>query len=195
MTTRFLAILAVACGLGLAAVPASAQGLSGVAVIDVQRLQRESAASKSIQAQIEKQHAAYQQQISKQENELRAAKQELDRQRTLVSPEAFNERVRQFEQKYANLQREVQSRKRELDKSASTALRTVEKSLTEIVQQLVEERKLTLVLVKNQVIFASPQYEVTDEVMKRLNAKLPSVKVPPPAAPKKPQSSSKPPSK
>jgi Skp family chaperone for outer membrane proteins len=181
MTTRFLAIVATAIYFACAVIPASAQGLSGVAVIDVLRLQRESAASKSIKAQIEKQYAVHQQEITKQENELRSAEQELNRQRTLVSPEAFAERRRQFEQKVANLQRDVQNRKSALDKSAMAAQRIVEQSLSEIVQQLVTERKLTLVLGKNTTIFAAPEFEITDEVMKRLNAKLPSVKVPPPA--------------
>ncbi len=185
MTIRFLAIVATALYFACAVIPASAQGLSGVAVIDVLRLQRESAASKSIKAQIEKQYAIHQQEITKQENELRSAEQELNRQRALVSPEAFAERRRQFEQKVANLQRDVQNRKRELDKSALAAQRIVEQSLSEIVQQLVAERKLTLVLGKSQTIYAAPEFEITDEVMKRLNAKLPSVKVPPPAAPAK----------
>ena len=185
MTTRFLAIVATALYFACAVIPASAQGLSGVAVIDVLRLQRESAASKSIKAQIEKQYAIHQQEITKQENELRSAEQELNRQRALVSPEAFAERRRQFEQKVANLQRDVQNRKRELDKSALAAQRIVEQSLSEIVQQLVTERKLTLVLGKSQTIYAAPEFEITDEVMKRLNAKLPSVKVQPPAAPAK----------
>lgn len=181
MTTRFLAIAAAAICLAGAAIPASAQSLSGVAVIDVLRLQRESAASKSIKAQIEKQFAVHQQEITKQENELRTAEQELNRQRTLISPEAFAERRRQFEQKVANLQRDVQNRKREMDKSQVAAQRIVEQSLSGIVEQLVTERKLTLVLGKNQTIYAAPEFEITDEVIKRLNAKLPSVKVPPPA--------------
>jgi Skp family chaperone for outer membrane proteins len=183
MTTRFLAIVATAIYFACAVIPASAQGLSGVAVIDVLRLQRESAASKSIKAQIEKQYAVHQQEITKQENELRSAEQELNRQRTLVSPEAFAERRRQFEQKVANLQRDVQNRKREMDKSQVAAQRIVEQSLSGIVEQLVTERKLTLVLGKNQTIYAAPEFEITDEVIKRLNAKLPSVKVPPPAPP------------
>jgi Skp family chaperone for outer membrane proteins len=180
MTMRFLAVVAAVVFLACAAVPASAQGLPGVAVVDIQRVLRESAASKSIQGQIEKQRAAYQQEITKQENELRTAEQELNRQRTLVSPEAFNERRRQFEQRVGNLQRDVQNRKRELDKSFSTAMRTVENSLRQIIEQLVTERKLTLVLIKTQTVFSAPELELTDEVMKRLNAKLPSVKVPPP---------------
>ena len=193
MTRLFTAIAAMALLLASAAVPVSAQTLPGVATIDVQRLQRESAASKSIQAQIEKLRASYQQEITKQENELRSAEQELNRQRTLVSPEAFNERRRQFEQKVGNLQRDVQNRKRELDKSALTAQRTIENALNQIVQDVVTERRLTLVLVKNQTIYAAPEFDLTDEVMKRLNAKLPSVKVPPPTlTPQQPPQAAKP---
>jgi Skp family chaperone for outer membrane proteins len=181
MTTRFLAIVATAIYFVCAVVPASAQGLSGVGVVDIQRIMRESAAAKSIQGQIEKLRASYQQEITKQENELRTAEQELNRQRTLVSPDAFNERRRQFEQKVGNLQRDVQNRKRALDQSFSTAMRNVENSLREIIEQMVAERRLNLVLIKSQTIFNAPELEMTDEVMKRLNAKLPSVKVPPPA--------------
>lgn len=180
MTTRFLATVAAAVFFACVTLSASAQSLPGVAVVDIQRILRESAASKSIHGQIEKQRAAYQQQITKQENELRSAEQELNKQRTLVSPEAFNERRRQFEQRVGNLQRDVQNRKRELDKAFSTAMRTVENSLRQVIEQLVSERRLTLVLVKTQTVYSAPELELTDEVMKRLNAKLPSVKVPPP---------------
>jgi Skp family chaperone for outer membrane proteins len=193
MTTRVLAIVAIAVYFACAALPASAQGLPGVAVVDIQRVMRESAAAKSIQGQIEKLRASYQKEITKQENDLRNAEQELNRQRTLVSPDAFNERRRQFEQKVGHLQRDVQNRKRELDKSFSTAMRTVETSLREVIEQLVTERRLSLVLIKSQTIYNAPEFEMTDEVMKRLNAKLPSVKVPPPA--KTPPAKAKPPGK
>jgi Skp family chaperone for outer membrane proteins len=189
MTTRFLAIVATAIYFACAVVPASAQGLSGVAVVDIQHIMRESAAAKSIQGQIEKLRSSYQQEITKQENELRSAEQELNRQRTLVSPDAFNERRRQFEQRVGNLQKDVQSRKRALDQSFSSAMRTVENSLRGIIEQMVSERKLTLVLIKSQTVYSAPELEMTDEVMKRLNAKLPSVKVPPP----KPQQQNPPP--
>jgi outer membrane protein len=172
----------------IVATPAYAQ--QNIAVVDIQRIMRESNATKSITSQIETQRSAYQQQITKQENDLRNAEQELNKQRTIISPEAFAERRRAFEQRVGNLQRDVQNRKRELDKSFSVASGIVERELNAIVGALVEERKLTLVLPRSQTIYYNPQMEVTDEVMKRLNAKLPSVTVPPtaatPAAPAKP---------
>lgn len=186
MTTRFLAIVAMAVCFACASVPVSAQALSGVATIDFQRIQRDSSAGKSIKAQLDKQAAAHQQEIAKQENELRNAEQELNRQRTLISPEAFNERRRQYEQKFANLQRDVQNRKRDMNNSVVAAERVMEQSLQTVVEQLVTERKLSLVLRKELTVYTAPEFEITDEVMKRLNAKLPSVKVTTPAPPKAP---------
>lgn len=171
--------------------PAAAQGMSGIGVIDMQLLQRESSATKSIQAQLAKRDAAYKQELTKQENELRKVEQELSQQRALISPEAFAERRRQFEQRVNNLQRDGQNRKRELDKSFATAMRTVENVLKDIVEQMVKEKRLTLVLNKGHAIYASAEYDITDEVMKRLNAKLPSVNVAAPAKP--PVSAAKPP--
>ncbi len=188
---RILKPLLLLAGLFTAAsiaTPAYAQ--QNIAIVDIQRIMRDSNATKSITSQIEKQRNAYQQDITKQENDLRNAEQELNKQRTIISPEAFAERRRAFEQRVGNLQRDVQNRKRELDKSFSVASGIVERELNAIVGALVDERKLTLVLPRSQTIYYNPQMEVTDEVMKRLNAKLPSVMVPPtaatPAAPAKP---------
>ena len=166
---------------GLIAVSAPASAQQNVGVVDTQRIMRDSSATKSIGDQIAKLRVTYQQEITKQENELRTAEQELNRQRTIISPEAFAERRRAFEQRVGNLQRDVENRKRELDKSVQVAMGSVQKELNTIIGALVEERKLTLVLPKSQTIYHSPQMEVTDEVMKRLNSKLPSIKVPPPA--------------
>jgi len=173
-----LLLLAGLFAAAIIAAPAYAQ--QNIAVVDIQRIMRESNATKSITDQIEKQRTTYQQEITKQENDLRNAEQELNKQRTIISPEAFAERRRAFEQRVGNLQRDVQNRKRELDKSLNGATITVQNALRDIIGALVTERKYTLILIKSQTAYNAPEMEVTEEVLKRLNAKLPSVKVPPP---------------
>jgi Skp family chaperone for outer membrane proteins len=173
-----LLLLAGLFATAIFAAPAYAQ--QNIAVVDIQRIMRESNATKSITTQIEKQRTTYQQEITKQENDLRNAEQELNKQRTIISPEAFAERRRTFEQRVGNLQRDVQNRKRELDKSLNGATITVQNALRDIIGALVTERKYTLILIKSQTAYNAPEMEVTEEVLKRINAKLPSVKVPPP---------------
>ena len=194
--SRFIILLAAAGYVLCSAAPATAQGsLAGVGIIDMQRIQRDAAASKSIQAQLQKQVAIDKQDITKEENELRKIETELGQQRALISPEAFAERRRVFEERVTNLQRDVQNKNRELDKSRSAALQTVQNSLREVIEQMVGERQLILILTKDQTIFAAPVLEITDEVIKRLNAKLPSVNVPLPSkmAPAKAPAPAKPP--
>lgn len=180
--SRFFIPLAAVGYLLCSVAPAVAQSsLAGVGIVDMQRIQRDAAASKSIQAQLQKQVAADKQDITKEENELRKIETELGQQRALISPEAFAERRRVFEQRVSNLQRNVQNKNRELDKSRAAASQTVQNALREVIEQMVTERRLILILTKEQLIFSAPELEITDEVMKRLNAKLPSVNVPLPA--------------
>lgn len=180
MMRKFKSLLLLAGLFAAAIVAAPAYAQQNIAVVDIQRIMRESSATKSITTQIETQRNSYQQQITKQENDLRNAEQELNKQRTIISPEAFAERRRAFEQRVGNLQRDVQNRKRELDKSLNSATITVQNALRDIIGALVTERKYTLILIKSQTAYNAPEMEVTEEVLKRLNAKLPSVKVPPP---------------
>src|SRR3546814_12090538 len=58
-----------------------------IAIIDFQRVTRDSAAGKDVRAQIDKQYAAYQAEIKKVQDELEQARSELAEQQALLSPE------------------------------------------------------------------------------------------------------------
>ena len=67
------------------------------AVIDYQRILRDAAAARSIRDQIEARRKTYQEEISKEEQRLHAADKEFAKQRSVLSPEAFAEKRREFE--------------------------------------------------------------------------------------------------
>lgn len=157
---------------------AAQQAVSPVlAVIDIQAVLRESAATRTIRSQIDKQWAIYQQEITRQENELRAAENELARQETLLAPEALRERRRSFERRSSELQRNVQNRKRQLDRAFRKAMGTVRKSLREVVNEVAKEKGLKVLFRKSSLVFAVPEFEITKEVVARLNDRLPVVSV------------------
>ena len=60
---------------------------------------------------------------------------------------------------------------------ARAIMNTIRTSLLQVVDEIAAERKATLVLSKNQVVLSAKEYDITDEAMKRLNAKLPTVAV------------------
>jgi Skp family chaperone for outer membrane proteins len=147
------------------------------AVIDYQRILRDAAAAKSIREQIEARRQAYQEEVSKEEQRLHEADKAFAQQRSVLSPEAFAEKRRDFEQEVAEVQRLVQERRRELDSTAAAALNEVKTALIEIVTSIAEERGFNLVLPSSEVLFFARSLDLTEEVLAKLDARLPQVQL------------------
>lgn len=176
IASGLLAVALVTCG---AAGEARAQELpaSVAAVIDYQRILRDAVAARSIRDQIEVRRKAYQEEISKEEQRLHEADKAFAKQRSVLTPEAFAEKRREFEQEVAEVQRMVQERRRALDEVSATALNEVKKALIEVVTSIADERGFNLVLPSSEVLFFSRRIDLTEEVLAKLDARLPDVRV------------------
>lgn len=179
---RLIAALgfALIAGLTLSLVPGPAGAQAPAAVIgivDFPNVIRESLAAKDVRKQIEVIRQEYDSAMGKIERELREADQELMRQRSILSPEAFAAERRAFEKKFIAAEKELQDRQRRLDRVYGKALREIEGQVLNIIAQLAQERAVNLVLGKTAIVIAEPRFDMSDEVLTRLNKALPSVRV------------------
>jgi Skp family chaperone for outer membrane proteins len=179
--SRFLiGLLWVTLGMTSPVVAADGKGPDGsfrFAVINLQHILREAAATQTIRPQIEKLKKTYQDRFEKYEEELRAANQDLQRQRTIITPEAYADRLKLFKERVNKRQREVQSVQRMLDKAGSDALGKVHRKFREITVELAKERSIELIVPRSGLLYVDPRYDISEEVLKRLNQQLPSVTV------------------
>ncbi len=179
---RFALLPAIAVGVLSvgASSPATAQDKSpSIGIVDVQKVLRESQASKTLRPQIEKLRKNYQTSVRKREAELRKASQELQRQRAILSPQAFAKRRNAYEQSARKAQVDFQQRKRQLDNAYGKAMRTIQQSLVVAAAKIAEERKFDIVLPKSLVLLADQKLDITGEVLRRIDKSLPSVKLEP----------------
>jgi Skp family chaperone for outer membrane proteins len=146
-------------------------------VIDYQRVLREAAAAQSIRAQIEARRKAYQEEISREEQRLHEVDKAFAKQRSVLSPEAFAQKRSEFEKEVAEVQRLVQERRRELDRLSAAGLNEVKNALIAIVTSMAEERGFNLVLPSSEVLFFARTLDLTAEVLARLDAKLPDLRL------------------
>ena len=161
-----------------------AQGTGSVAkiaVIDINLIIRDALAFNAIREQISKYRKIFQAEIQKEEEALRNANQELARQRTLLSTEAFAEKRRSFEKRVAQVQRLVQQRKQNLDRSQGAAMEEIQKSLNKIISEVAVELDISLIMRKDQTILANKLLRITKVVLDRLNVAMPTIKVAVPA--------------
>ena len=185
MTRAAIAIFGfIACLIGSTAVVVAAESpkqppalsASMIAVIDVQRVLQESRAAKHVQKQIEAQRAAFQTETEKEENALRKDEQDLSKLRSANSA-AYAEREQQLRQRTLTVERHFEARRKKLDQAFTEAKNSMNAALTEIVQTLAHERGLSVVLIKQQTLWAEPTLDLTAEVLDRLNKKMPQMPI------------------
>jgi Skp family chaperone for outer membrane proteins len=95
-----------------------------------------------------------------------------------MSQDAFNEQAQALQRRQQEDQRIVQDRRDAFTKGQNDAVNVVGDNIRDIVQQLASERHIGLVLRKEIVMSVSDKnMDITDDVIRRLNEKLPSVTV------------------
>ena len=161
--------------------PAGPLPAPSVGVVDIQAVLREGSAARSVREQIDKQRTAYGAEISKKENDLRAAEQDLAKQRNVLSAEAFADKRRQLEQQVADFQRQVSARRRQLDEAIVENMKPIEAAMEEVLTQIAQERGLNMIMHKNAVILSHNALDLTGEVLQKVDRKVPraTVKMPP----------------
>jgi Skp family chaperone for outer membrane proteins len=152
-----------------------------IAVIDFGIILQNSAAAKSVREQIDKQSQAYQAEFNKRETDLRNTEQDLVRQRSVLSPDAFADKRRQLESQVADFQRQTNSRKDQLQQAFDGGMREVQNNVAQILAQVKVERSVNLIFQANALASNDDNLDLTSEVLKRLDQKLPrvAVKLPP----------------
>lgn len=179
---RFALLPGIAVGvlsIGASSLATAQDKSPSIGIVDVQKVLRESQASKTLRPQIEKLRKNYQTSVRKREAELRKASQELQRQRAILSPQAFANRRNAYEQSARKAQVDFQQRKRQLDNAYGKAMRTIQQSLVVAAAKIAEERKFDIVLPKSLVLLADQKLDITGEVLRRIDKSLPSVKLEP----------------
>ena len=149
-------------------------------VVDRQQIIRESLAGQNVRNEFEAQEKAYRDEISARENGLRAQQEDLAGQRAILTPEAFAARESEFANKVEQLQRDVNERNKKLENMLAYGMQQIDIAAIQIIAEIAQERKFTLVLDKTQLLMVAKNYEFSDLVITILNERLPVVTVVPP---------------
>jgi Skp family chaperone for outer membrane proteins len=158
--------------------PAVQEGALKIAVVDVGLVFRESAAVNSINAQLRPYLERFRADAAEAEKELRDTQEELARRQATVSTaDAHTAERLELEQRALEAQNKMLGRKRSLDQTQAAAMRQVETTLNNTVAEIFTERKLSLILRRDQTAFFNPSMDITEEVIKRLDQRLPTVEI------------------
>lgn len=181
---RYSSILAgtlMAAGILFSGVPqaaAAAQaGPTRIAILDVQQLMRNSSAGRSAAKQLSVLQKRYEKEIASAENKLRAERNKLVQEQSKLSAQDFDKRRQAFQHDVAAAQRLVQERNGEMDAAMQNARKQIGKIVIGIVTGIMKKDDIGVVIDRQQIVASQTSLEITGEVMKVLNQKLPKIRV------------------
>jgi outer membrane protein len=76
-----------------------------------------------------------------------------------------------------DLDRSVQSKRQALERSNAEALEKIQEVVLKIITDIAKDRKSNMVFQRSELVLFDQNYDVTDEVLRRLDEQLPTLTV------------------
>jgi Skp family chaperone for outer membrane proteins len=145
-------------------------------IIDGRLIMTQSNAALGLRQQAERQNQALRAEVQKQEQEFKNAQAELQRQqRGQVPQDQLEKRVRDLQKRMSDAQTSLQERTRTLDRAFAEAEQKIYQAMLQATVELAQERNYQVILDKAQVVVVQSQYEITGEILNRVNQRVASV--------------------
>lgn len=142
-----------------------------IVVLDMQKALSNSEVGKKAQQEMEKKVKELQDKFKKDEDELVALQQEIEKKSSVWSEEKKQDKAIEFQKKRRDLRVKQDDANLELKKLQEQQLNPILKEMETIVEKVAKEKGYKIILPKAAVVYTDESVEITDEVTKSLNEK------------------------
>ena len=146
---------------------ASAQELK-IGYVNSDRVLRDAAPAKAAQAKLEAEFSKREKDLNELANKLKAASDRLDKDAPTLGEAERTRRQRELVDQDRDLQRRRREFQEDLSQRKNEELATVVERTNRVIKQIFETEKYDLIL--QEAVFWSPKVDITDKVIKALNA-------------------------
>lgn len=176
-----VAIATVTGGIAIPVHTAVAQAAQNVPLvvgtIDLQAILKKSKAGQSLEQALIAKSKAINAEIGQTEQGLRAKREQLLQQRSSLPPADYQAKLAELEKQFDTLRKNATAKRKELELARNKGLEQISKTLDVVIRDIAQKRGLTLVINKSLIVLAAENWDITSEVQKGLDAKLPKVSI------------------
>ena len=153
--------------LPMAGAAASAQEFK-VGIVNLDRIFREANTSKAAQAKLEQEFSKREKEIADLGGQIKAQSEKLERDAPTLSESQRNTRQRQLVEQDREFQRKRREFQEDLNTRKNEELQLVIERANRVVRSLAEAEKYDLIL--QEAVYVNAKHDITDTVIKTLNA-------------------------
>lgn len=146
-----------------------------VAVLDMNYLLDQAKSSIALRNKIEEERVIIQEEIKVLEDELRAKEKHLIENQSSLDPIVAEARKTALEKEFEQVQEMVGEKKIQISKNLEDGMVRIQGAISDIMQKMAKERRFSLILPKNIVIYSIEPLDITKEVLDQLNQIMPGL--------------------
>ena len=145
--------------------------------LDFKFILNESTAGKKAQIDLKKKLENGLKELNKIEQNLQSDEKKIIAQKKIISEEEYKKKVKELRQKVIDLQKNKKNLLDTVGKQRSKARSELLKNLNPVIKDYMEEKKIRYVMDKKSLILADESLDITQEIIKKLNDKIKSIKL------------------
>ena len=150
---------------------------TSIGVIDVNQILTDADASITAAEQIEKIAIEIEKEIKVSDEEIIKEQNLLIESQSIMAPEAFEAKRIEYENKVQKYNNERQSKLMKIDELIAVSRNDILNAVKPILEEISNEKGITIILEKTSVMLNAEKMDITNEVLKKLNKSLPTIKV------------------
>jgi len=145
--------------------------------LDFKFILNESIAGKKAQKDLKNKLESGLKELNKTEQNLQSDEKKIIAQKKIISEEEYKKKVKELRKKVINLQKNKKNLLDTVAKQRSKARSELLKNLNPVIKDYMEEKKIRYVMDKKSLILADESLDITQDIIKKLNDKIKSVKL------------------
>lgn len=147
------------------------QAASGLKLgyVDLNRVLNESTEGKAARAKLEADGKAKKQKLEMMQNDLKKMKEDLDKQKLILSADAMREKEGQFQQKFLELQKTSMDFEKQFADAEGAAIKPISEKIQRVIQQIGQQEGYALILPKEMALYSPAGSDLTDKVIADCN--------------------------
>ena len=148
-----------------------------IGLVDIEGGLRSAAASEKVRKLLDEQRDKFQQEFNLIEKQLQDTERDLTLKKGVISDAEFDAQRIAFQNKVTRVQKDIQYRRQALDSAYQKAQIDLRALAIDILAEIAAEKKLDLILARSSALIFLPHYNLSDEVLLRLNERTKNAKI------------------
>tara|TARA_B100000900_G_scaffold380767_1_gene366716 strand:- start:99 stop:617 length:519 start_codon:yes stop_codon:yes gene_type:complete len=148
-----------------------------IVYLDVEKIMQQSAAGKSIIAQLKKKREISIANFKKKEKEIRDKEKKIIAQKNVLSKEDFESKIIELRKDISNYQKERNKTSNDIARSRVKASTKLISKLTPILEDYSQKNSIRIIVQKKNIVMGKKEDDITKDILELVNQKIKNIKL------------------